>query len=317
MKNLTVGTKLYIAFGIIILLTIVTGGASIQRFTTITNVFIELQTDYAKIVDDSMEIQIRLLTARRHEKDFLVRKDPKYLDRMNATLDEFQKLTNDMAEVATHLGLNDVVSVSAKVSEDKEIYQKAFDNVAGYVGEQGDSTSGIRGELRKHAHNMEEAIVKSKSSALMIDYLLLRRHEKDYILREDHKYVLKAQDVLKDMDTKHGQGINPDDHKAVISHAELYLKTLELFEQNITAIQEQYPLMRSSAHDIETLLESLETSVVAIMDAKQTDTISKESSTILFLYIFYGAIVLTGILLSLFSDGLDRTSSRDNSSTRF
>ena len=43
---------------------------------------------------------------------------------------------------------------------------------------------------------METAIKTIGSDALMVHYLMMRRHEKDFILREDNKYVKKSRGVL-------------------------------------------------------------------------------------------------------------------------
>lgn len=55
MKNSSIAGKLYVAFGVVILLTVITGGISIYRLGHISEVFEELQTKYFKIADDAME----------------------------------------------------------------------------------------------------------------------------------------------------------------------------------------------------------------------------------------------------------------------
>ena len=39
MKNLSIGKKLYLAFGIVIILTIITGGVSVWRLKNVSDVF--------------------------------------------------------------------------------------------------------------------------------------------------------------------------------------------------------------------------------------------------------------------------------------
>ena len=48
--------------------------------------------------------------------------------------------------------------------------------------------SGLRGEFRQAAHELEAVFDENSSDKLMIAYLMLRRHEKDYLLRLDKKY---------------------------------------------------------------------------------------------------------------------------------
>ena len=46
---------------------------------------------------------------------------------------------------------------------------------------------GLRGEFRTAAHELEAVITEHHRSSLMIEYLMMRRHEKDYLLRTDRK----------------------------------------------------------------------------------------------------------------------------------
>ncbi len=129
MKNLSIAGKLYLAFALVVLLTIVTGGISIYRLGHISDEFVELQTKYFKITDDAMESIISLLTARRHEKDFIARKDKKYVERMETTLLDIHKLAEDITARSNQLGLDDIAAVGSKVIESKDEYKAAFVHV--------------------------------------------------------------------------------------------------------------------------------------------------------------------------------------------
>ncbi len=301
MKNLSIAVKLYLAFGIVVAMTVIIGGISIWRLGSVTNTFVELQTQYFKIADDGMESIISLLTARRHEKDFIARKDKKYIGRMEETLQEIQKLSDDIKAVGNQLGLTDIASVGPKVITAKNVYKAAFDDVAHLISERGNKTEGIEGELRKHAHETEEAIKKLSADKLMIEYLNLRRYEKDLLLREDMKYVKSAQDVLKNMETYARENFTESESNSVMKGANAYLKTFEALADNIAGVIKDYPVMSNAAHDMEELLETLEKDVMTVIDAKQTEAIAGETTTIRFLYIISGIITLAGLALSFFS----------------
>ena len=108
MKKLTIGKKLYLAFSIVIFLLLVIGTVSIFELDNITDEFDELITSYQKIGDDSKNIHISLLTARRHEKDFIARRDKKYIERMDETLNEMTSLLKEMDGICDRLGLETI-----------------------------------------------------------------------------------------------------------------------------------------------------------------------------------------------------------------
>ncbi len=301
MKNLSIAGKLYLAFSIVVILAIITGGISIWRLNSLSNTFVELQTQYMKITDDGMESIISLLTARRHEKDFLARKDKKYIGRMEETLKEIQKLAEDITIVSNQLGLTEIAAIGPKVIKSKNEYKVAFNDVADLVYKRGNKTEGIAGELRRHAHDTEEAIKKLSADKLMVYYLTLRRHEKDLLLRDDLKYVKSAQEVLNSIETYARANFTASESNSVMQGASAYLKTLALLGDNIAGVQKEYPVMSKAAHDMEELLENLEKDVMAIVDAKQAEAINQKTSTISFLFALCGVITLLGVALSFFS----------------
>ena len=51
-----------------------------------------------------------------------------------------------------------------------------------------DEKSGLEGRLRTSVHDIESRIDQLHESALLITMLMMRRHEKDFMLRRDAKY---------------------------------------------------------------------------------------------------------------------------------
>ncbi|MGB0372961.1 MAG: hypothetical protein ACPGN3_16645 [Opitutales bacterium] len=58
------------------------------------------------------EIHLDLLTARRHEKDFIARTDTKYVDRMATTLDDLNTQADFLHRLGQDLNLAGVVAES-------------------------------------------------------------------------------------------------------------------------------------------------------------------------------------------------------------
>ncbi len=304
MSHLTIGKKLYFAFTAVLLLMLVIGGISVIQLTNITNTFDELISSYQRIGSDAKDVEISLLTARRIEKDFIARRDKKYLQRMEQTLAGMSSLLEEMAEYSNRLALGTVSREITSAVKAIASYETAFVKVTEQILAQGDKESGIRGKMRKLAHDMETAIKKTGSLALMVEYLMLRRHEKDFVLREDDKYVKKAQNVVTSMSTiltamKTDQALKAD----ILKISKRYLGSLNDFAVNIATMKKQYPLMRQGAHTVEASVLKINEEINNIVLSKVKGAENQKASTVLWLYILCGVIVLIGIFLSYVSVG--------------
>ncbi len=106
-----------------------------------------------KAVNNYPELTVDMLTLRRHEKDYLIRKDIKYMSKFKPVINRLsQKVTN-----------NENISVSAKnnIQTDLKKYESSFEKVLtadeniGYSSEEG-----LMGQMRTAVHNVEPAILQ-------------------------------------------------------------------------------------------------------------------------------------------------------------
>ncbi len=302
MKNITIGKKLYFAFSAGLLLMLVIGGFSIFQLTDITNTFDELISSYQKVGDDAKEVHISLLTAHRHEKDFITLRDKKYIERMDKTLSGMTSLLKEMAGDSDRMALGPVAAEIQAALKAVSSYKTAFGKVTEQILAQGDKESGIRGNMRKLAHDMETVIKEIESSELMEQYMLLRSHEKDYLLREDDKYVKKAKGVVDKISTILTWTLTDQGSKDNIQNvSKAYLGSLNNFATNIATMKKEYPIMREGANIVEGSVLKINKEIDEIVASRVKDAQKQKESTIWLLYISCGVIVLVGILLSFFS----------------
>jgi len=66
------------------------------------------------------------------------------------------------------------------------LYNRKFDRLEGLVYQKGFKNYGLEGEMRLHAHALEESDVDNHN---IVNILNLRRHEKDFFLRHDTTYI--------------------------------------------------------------------------------------------------------------------------------
>lgn len=123
------------------------------------------------------------LNARRREKDFLIRKDESYVAKHGEVMSEIYE------ELA---GLDDpaVADLTADVLSGLRAYEVQFADVARAWKEIGlNEEEGRRGALRASVHNVEERLKEYNDDRLTVIMLMMRRHEKDFLLRLSEKYI--------------------------------------------------------------------------------------------------------------------------------
>ncbi|MGY3689023.1 methyl-accepting chemotaxis protein [Vibrio coralliilyticus] len=114
---MNIKNKLY-SLGAVAILGVVSLLLTTSHFAQTTN-----QLNNANLLVAKLEI--RLLNLRRNEKDFLLRKDMKYLDKFNKNMDIFLDLESELAPI---LDDNDLPS-SSQVRQDILKYQSGFTNL--------------------------------------------------------------------------------------------------------------------------------------------------------------------------------------------
>ncbi|MGL1920750.1 MAG: methyl-accepting chemotaxis protein [Hyphomicrobiales bacterium] len=151
---------------------------------------------FNKIYSDGLQM-------RRNEKDYLARLLPKYIERYAHSSGRALEDAKHFKEIAdTAEEMKRVDHIIGGLEQSQIQFAKVVDmkNRLGTTPE-----TGIHGELRKAVHDLEDALKKMKSSSsnkasldiLTVEMLMLRRHEKDFMLRKTDKYLKKFSDSIK------------------------------------------------------------------------------------------------------------------------
>ncbi|WP_395173994.1 HAMP domain-containing protein, partial [Roseibium alexandrii] len=129
---------------------------------------------------------------RRLEKDFLLTKDETlqatYAERYGEAV-EFLKFTAEKPEAA------DQMPVIESLENTLAQHKADFDAIVVQSTEMGlNEKVGLKGELRGSVHNVEEKLKAANLDALTVKMLMMRRHEKDFMLRGADKYIGRIDD---------------------------------------------------------------------------------------------------------------------------
>ena len=183
MNNISIKFKLYGLAGLIVICLATLSSITLNSFSKIKT-FNETLVLVQKSKSD-------MLTLRRNEKDFLARLDIKYQEKFNKNYDSLVNDINKINRNAQLLGLN-VASNLTNLTQLVESYQSSFNEVVSINQEIGlNPKSGLRGKLRASVHNAENKLKKLNEIQLTADMLMLRRNEKDFMLRKLEKYTDK------------------------------------------------------------------------------------------------------------------------------
>jgi methyl-accepting chemotaxis protein len=170
-------------FGILVMGAIYLIGASIQERHREVAEGAQATSSLAK------DLYVELLDSRRAEKDFLLRNDMKYVDRHKkldqAVRDDIDRLRGQA--VAAHF--DDLVQKIDTIRNGFQVYSTHFAAIVAAKQKLGlDENSGLEGALRGSVHAIESKLNEFKEPRLQVTMLMMRRHEKDFMLRREPKY---------------------------------------------------------------------------------------------------------------------------------
>lgn len=136
------------------------------------------------------DIESNVLTLRRNEKDFLARKDPLYRQRFARN---YEIILGNIEKLGTSMAGHEIDEPSLDALRQVIVdYRNMFLAMADLQKKIGfHHEDGYYGDLRKAIHRVEEILEFLRQHRLLKDMLMLRRHEKDFMLRKDERYIDK------------------------------------------------------------------------------------------------------------------------------
>ncbi|HCM05434.1 MAG TPA: hypothetical protein DIC30_05425 [Oceanospirillales bacterium] len=182
LKNVSIKHKHFIILCFVVCGLALTAFASIYQFERIVSLSNVL------LVKERLSTDVLLL--RKHEKDFFARKDTVYSERFQETVENLHRNVKELTEALGQEGLR---SDQSQVLVDLVTkYNKTFQQLVALQIEIGlDPVSGLYGSLRSAVHGIETLAKEADEYEILYHMLMLRRNEKDFMLRRNPKYMSK------------------------------------------------------------------------------------------------------------------------------
>lgn len=158
----------------------------------------------------AMELNFHSVDLRKQEKSFITQSviDPKFHETGQSEF--IEAFNNDIFHVYAHIDSIKSGGFYKNINLDKELgeihkhfkeYESLFKKLVKESKNYGFENYGLVGEMRKAVHKIEETLGNiGAAKNVMVEMLMLRRHEKDFIIRKDLKYVEKFEkriDIFK------------------------------------------------------------------------------------------------------------------------
>ncbi len=152
----------------------------------------------AQLAQAAQEIENGALQMRRREKDFIIRRDLKYAEKYEASKNAVIASLDEMAGMAVAAQVQEEgARLKAGIIEHAEQFQRVVE-----LNEQLglDEQSGLQGALRSAVHAVESKLKEVGADALTVKMLMMRRHEKDFMLRGTEKYIERIDQRRQEFD---------------------------------------------------------------------------------------------------------------------
>jgi methyl-accepting chemotaxis protein len=293
-KKISLKVKTITSFSLIFALVAVLFAFAYQTINHLQDGFTYIMDHNYKTIGSLEKERISMLSLRRHEKDFLLRKKDKYIEKHD---NEYQVLSDRIEEIKVYADKKYHKQLDEILFNAHE-YKVGFDKIVKLYITEGGSKSGIRGELRSSAHAIEKKIKDYKlSDFYMTQLLTFRRREKDYLLRRDKKYYDKLKSdfsvVLSRMDDKKMDPVRQTEIKGLIKS---YDKQFVLMMNNYDLIIKQIADFRANIHALEEGIEVLINQNTQVLSTVRGD-LTRESSLAIKVFIGITSAILFLILM--------------------
>lgn len=246
----------------------------------------------------SLQAETTMRNLRINEKDFLDRRDLKYQTVFN---DNISLLTQQLTQLDSDLQSENIqIEQIPQLLTLIEQYHASFNGIVALRQTIGLShKDGLYGNLRRSVQEAEKMLGNFQNDALLKDMLMLRRNEKDFMLRRDVSYVETFNNNLSVFYQNLQQSFLSDFEQRQIS--DLMTKYSDDFTQLVNAEQQfgfnedlgQIGEMRSTVYQIQDTLHS-------ISDEITDEVLAHERSIFITAIISIVLILAILILLSRF-----------------
>src|SRR3954468_14842027 len=186
-------THKVMAIGLFGLLGLVAFGAIYEIGSLSQDASREIANRARAIADLNKQLSIEMLEARRNEKNFQQRRNESYA---KAHAELIGPINRDFDEVERLMSAGGLGALSDRMKQAHDGFKRYASDFGALVAAEIrlglNETLGLSGSLRAAVHDIEAKLKEIDDPRSTTWMLMMRRHEKDFMLRRDPKYIAEV-----------------------------------------------------------------------------------------------------------------------------
>lgn len=207
------------------------------------------QSQYSRLSQQVQTVEIGALQMRRSEKDFLLRRDVKYIDKYDRAVRQVEAALAEMSGMAASVSVAENVT---NLQRGAARHSAQFHKVAELHRNIGlNEKEGQQGILRSAVHEVESKLKEAELDALTVKMLMMRRHEKDFMLRGAEKYIGRIDERRTEFD-----GLVKETTLAADTQAEL-TELMDAYQSGIKAYAETALQLKSETKKLSAIFAEM------------------------------------------------------------
>ncbi len=213
--SLTLRTRLWAGFGLMVALVGVAAGVGWFNAGVASDKTGQMIDQHLAALSAANTCESATLAAREAEQTFLRKPTDELIARVQANMKRVTEGAGVIRQVSTdEERTKQADSAQALAGQ----YGKLFGEVAELNRRRGfNQDLGLQGDLRKAVHEVEKTVTSQNLPDLSVLMLMCRRHEKDYLLRADEKYLKDIEKRVSEFKEKMIQLKLPEDSQNLMS----------------------------------------------------------------------------------------------------
>jgi methyl-accepting chemotaxis protein len=265
----------------------------------------EIADQSAALAADVAALSEDMLQAKQIATEFLAKQSHAAVDKHTAIIAHARELAEAIGKLVAPLDPADPLRQADAFGAGINMYAMRFGSVASGQKNLGfNENEGLQGKLRDAVHKAEARLGEIDEPRLTVLMLMMRRHEKDYMLRGDESYGTELRKRVAEFEKLLAATAIPDDTKAELK------RLIEAYQQSFMGFMVQRDSVQEDVDDLMTMYDRLRPSLVKVQDAAAKRYAEAQlSAAQLRQNLLYGTIFLI-VLIGLLALYLGRNISR-------
>jgi methyl-accepting chemotaxis protein len=265
----------------------------------------EIADQSAALATDVAALSQDMLQAKQIATEFLLKHSQAAVDKHAAIIVHARGLVAAISKLVAPLDPADPLRQADAFGAGINMYAIRFQSVASGQKNLGfNENEGLQGKLRDAVHKLEARLGQIDEPRLTVLMLMMRRHEKDYMLRGDENYGTELRKRVAEFEKLLAATALPDDTKTELKNL------VEAYQQSFMGFMVQQDSVQDDVTDLLSIYDRLRPNLVKVQEAAEKRYAEAQlSAAQLRQNLLYGTAFLT-VLIGLLALYLGRNISR-------